>query len=63
MKSIIRRGRLITLFVSSSLVLTLPVLAKDFLREVCIGFVTLDTPTPPKTVETLALSMRKPDKK
>jgi len=55
MKSIIRRGRLITLFVSSSLVLTLPVLAKDFLREVCIGFVTLDSPTPPKTVETLAL--------
>jgi hypothetical protein len=55
MKSKIRRGRLITLLLSSSLVMTVPGLAKDFLREVCIGFVTLDSPTPPKTVETLAL--------
>jgi hypothetical protein len=55
MKAIIRRNRLITLLFSSSLLLTIPVLARDSLREVCIGFVTLDSPTPPKTVETLAL--------
>ena len=55
MKSKIRRGGLITLILSSSLVLAVPGSAKDFLHEVCIGFVTLDSSTPPKTVETLAL--------
>jgi hypothetical protein len=34
-------------------VLTVPTLAKDFLHEVCIGFITLDSPTPPKTIEKL----------
>ena len=55
MKSIIRGSRITTLFLSSSLLLTVPALAKDYLHEVCIGFVTLDTPTPPKTVEKLVL--------
>lgn len=55
MKRIIRRRRITTLLLSSSLLLTVPALAKDFLREVCIGFVTLDSPTPPKTLEKLVL--------
>jgi hypothetical protein len=55
MKSIVRRSRIITLLLSSSLVLTIPTLAKDFLREVCIGFVTLDSPVPLKTLEKLVL--------
>ena len=55
MKSIIPGGRITTLLLSSSLLLTVPALAKDFLHEVCIGFVTLDTPTPPKRVEKLVL--------
>jgi len=55
MKSIIRGSRITTLLLSCSLVLTVPALAKDSLHEVCIGFVTLDTPTPPKTVEKLVL--------
>ena len=55
MKSIIRGSRITTILLSCSLVLTVPALAKDYLHEVCIGFVTLDTPTPPKTVEKLVL--------
>jgi hypothetical protein len=55
MKSKIRGNRIITLFLSCSLVLTVPTLAKDFLREVCIGFITLDSPAPPKTLEKLVL--------
>jgi hypothetical protein len=55
MKSIIRACRLIAFLLSSSLVLTVPALAKDFLHEVCIGFITLDSPTPPKTIERLVL--------
>jgi hypothetical protein len=55
MKSIIRACRVSTLLLSSSLALTVPALAKDFLHEVCIGFITLDSPTPPKTIEKLVL--------
>ena len=30
-------------------------LAKGYLHEVCIGFITLDSPTPPKTLERIVL--------
>jgi hypothetical protein len=55
MKSILCGSRIITLLLSSSLLLTVPALARDSLREVCIGFITLDSPTPPKTIEKLVL--------
>ena len=55
MKSIIRGSRITTILLSCSLVLTVPALAKDYLHEVCIGFVTLDSPVPLKTLEKLVL--------
>jgi hypothetical protein len=55
MKSIIRGNRIITLLFSSLLILTVPTLAKDSLREVCIGFITLDSPASPKTLAKLVL--------
>jgi hypothetical protein len=55
MKSIILGNRIITLLFSSLLILTVPTLGKDFLREVCIGFITLDSPAPPKTLARLVL--------
>jgi hypothetical protein len=55
MKSIIRGSSVIALLLFSSLVLTVPTLAKDFLHEVCIGFITLDSPTASKKIEKLVL--------
>jgi hypothetical protein len=48
-------GRVLTLLLSLSVVLTVPARARDFLHEVCIGFITLDSPAPPKTIEKLVL--------
>jgi len=55
MKSIVRESCITVLLLLFSLLLPLPALARDSLREVCIGFVTLDSPTPPKTLEKLVL--------
>ena len=33
----------------------MPALARDYLHEVCIGFITVDGSTPPKTLEKIVL--------
>jgi hypothetical protein len=55
MKFIVWESGIAVLLLSFSFVLPVPALARDSLREVCIGFFTLDSPSSPKTLEKLVL--------